>query len=99
MALGSLLLTGEERGRLARTHGERRHESIRQGNVDTRTARGREVSEAAADSVKACIGRERLPSVRRHDGHGKPRHAHSIIIPVRGYCRIKVYARPVLRTR
>ena len=70
IALGSLFVKGEERGRLERKHRERRHEGIRQGNVDIRTARVRDIGEAAADHVKERIGREMLPYVRRHDGHG-----------------------------
>ena len=44
-----LLIKGEERGRLERKHGERRHEGIRQGNVDIRIARVRDIGEAVAD--------------------------------------------------
>ena len=95
IALGSLFVKGEERGRLERKHGERRHEGICQGNVDIRTARVRDIGEAAADHVKEGIGREMLTDVRRHDGHRKPRHENSQIVPVRGYCRIEVYERPV----
>src|SRR5262249_56980149 len=65
--------------RSQRKHGERRHKSIRQGNVDTCATRVWDVGEAAADDVKERIGREMLPYVRRHDGHGQPRHENSTI--------------------
>src|SRR5713101_4459211 len=45
IALGPLLVKGEERGRFEGKHGERRHKGIREGNVDILTARIRDGGE------------------------------------------------------
>ena len=74
IALGPLLVKGEERGRFERTHGERRHEGIRSGNVSILTARLRDVGEAASDQVKERIGREMLAFFGSNNGHGTPPH-------------------------
>jgi hypothetical protein len=99
MALGSLLVKGEERGRLESKQGARRHEGSRQGHVDIRTARVWEIGAAAADHVQERSGREMLPYGRRHARPRTPRHENSTIILVRGYGRIEVYERPVQLTR
>ena len=58
-----------------------------------------QAGKAASDQMKERIGGEMLTDVRRHDGHGKPHHENSKIVPVRGYFRIKVYERPGQLTR
>src|SRR6266851_7874244 len=72
IALGPLLVKGEERGRFERKHGERRHEGIREGNVSMLTARIRNVGEAASDHVKERIGREMLTFLGSNNRHGTP---------------------------
>jgi hypothetical protein len=69
ITLGSLFVKGEGE-ETSEKHRECRHKGIRQGKVDIRRARVRDIGEAAADHVKERIGREMLPYVRRHDGHG-----------------------------
>jgi len=65
IALGPFLVKGEERGRFEGKQGERRHESIREGNVSIITASIRDGGEAAADQGKKRIGREMLARLGR----------------------------------
>jgi hypothetical protein len=76
IALGPLLVKGQERGRCEGKHGERRHEGIRSGNVDILTARLRDIGEAASNHVKKRIGREMRACFGSNHGQRKPPRGH-----------------------
>ena len=95
MALGALLVKGEERGRFEGKHGEGGHEDIWEHNLHIGRAIIRDVVKTGVHQPKARIGREMLAYFGSHTGPGHPWHDADHNIRVRGYVRIEVYERPV----
>ena len=99
MALGALLGTGEERGRLEGKPGQGGHARRGEGHLGRVQTVSGQAGHATAHPVQARLGRERLPDTRPHAGQKKPRHENSHIVLVRGSFRINVDARPGQLTR
>jgi hypothetical protein len=74
IALGPLLVKGQERGRFEGKHGKGRHERICERNIRIDRAMIWDVVKAAVNQPKERIGGQMLPDLRRNDGHGKPHH-------------------------
>ena len=74
MALGALLVKGEERGRFEGKHGEGGHEDIWERNIHVGRAIIRDVVKAGVHQPKERIGREMLACFGSHIGHGNPCH-------------------------
>src|SRR5215471_10514183 len=69
IALGPLLVKGEERGRFEGKHRERCHQRIRQSNIWLAQAVIRDVSKAVAHYAKEGISREMRAGFRNNHGH------------------------------
>src|SRR5439155_22697565 len=69
IALGSLLVKGEERGRFEGKHGKGRHERIGEGNLDIAHTVIGKAGKTAVHQAKERISGQMLTSWRRNDGH------------------------------
>jgi hypothetical protein len=90
LALGPLLVIGQERGRCEGKHDKRRHERIREGNLGIAPAMIRAVVEAVSNQAKEGIGTEMLASFWSNDGHGKTPQKNLKSFQGEGYFRIDV---------
>jgi hypothetical protein len=74
IALRSLLVKGQERGRFEGKHGKGRHERIGSGNLDIAHTVIGKAGKTAVHQAKERISGQMLTSLRRNDGHGQPHH-------------------------
>ena len=74
IALGPLLVKGQERGRFQGKHGKGRHEHIGEGNLGIVKTVIWQGGQTAAHQAKERIGGQILTYLWRNDRHGKPRH-------------------------
>src|SRR3989442_641334 len=81
IALGPLLVKGQERGRLEGKQGTSRHERSGEANLGIVKTVIWQAGKPAVPKAKERISGEMLPYVRCNDGHGTPHHNNITSLP------------------